>query len=161
MSYSSEAQNALLRIHISYQERTTDEWEDNEIPSGLGYSSYWEKYYYSLSEFNNLDEWQSFFDEFYYKFLKWESRHLNDFSRARLITKEEKDNNPVFMRELTGVENRYHPISKCAVDLIYKIGDDAGDDDKTFLTEQEASEHKVLVVDEDFMIIPNPFDKKN
>lgn len=91
-----------------------------------------------------------------------EGKVVSDFSKARLITSMEKDANPTVMRRLNS-EGKiiFTPISQLAIKLMYKIGDKTKGKgyggEKSFFTPQEAKKSKVVVVDEDYMIIPNPY----
>ena len=87
---------------------------------------------------------------------------VSDFSKSRLITSMEKDANPTFMRRVTGNGGvRFTPVSQLGVKLMYKIGDETKGKghggEKSYLTAQEAFRNKVVVVDTDYMIIPNPY----
>ncbi len=91
-----------------------------------------------------------------------EGKVVSDFSKSRLITSMEKDANPTVMRRLNS-EGKiiFTPISQLAIKLMYKIGDKTKGKghggEKSFFTPQEAKKSKVVVVDEDYMIIPNPY----
>ena len=91
-----------------------------------------------------------------------EGKVVSDFSKARLITSMEKDANPTVMRRLNS-EGKiiFTPISQLAIKLMYKVGDKTKGKgyggEKSFFTPQEAKKSKVVVVDEDYMIIPNPY----
>ena len=87
---------------------------------------------------------------------------VSDFSKPRLITSMEKDANPTVMRRINS-EGKviFTPVSQLGVKLMYKIGDKTNGKghggEKSFFTPQEAKKSKVVVVDEDYMIIPNPY----
>jgi len=91
-----------------------------------------------------------------------EGKVVSDFSKSRLITSMEKDANPTVMRRLNS-EGKiiFTPVSQLAVKLMYKIGDKTKGKghggEKSFFTPQEAKKSKVVVVDQDYMIIPNPY----
>ena len=87
---------------------------------------------------------------------------VSNFSKARLITSMEKDANPTFMRRYTGNGGvRFTPVSQLGVKLMYKIGDETKGKghggEKSYLTAEEAFRNKVVVVDTDYMIVPNPY----
>ena len=87
---------------------------------------------------------------------------VSDFSKPRLITSMEKDANPTFMQRVTGNGGiRFTPVSQLAVKLMYKIGDKTKGKghggEKSHLTAEEAFKNKVVVVDTDYMIVPNPY----
>ena len=87
---------------------------------------------------------------------------VSDFSKPRLITSMEKDANPTFMQRVTGNGGiRFTPVSQLAVKLMYKIGDKTKGKghggEKSYLTAEEAFRNKVVVVDTDYMIVPNPY----
>lgn len=87
---------------------------------------------------------------------------VSDFSKARLISSMEKDNNPTVMQRINSKGKIvFTPVSQMAVKLMYKIGDKTNGKghggEKSFFTPQEAKKSKVVVVDEDYMIIPNPY----
>ena len=87
---------------------------------------------------------------------------VSDFSKPRLISTMEKDANPTFMRRVTGNGGvRFTPVSQLAVKLMYKIGDKTKGKghggEKSALTAEEAFRNKVVVVDTDYMIVPNPY----
>ena len=87
---------------------------------------------------------------------------VSDFSKARLITSMEKDANPTFMKRINGNGGVYiTPVSQLGVKLMYKIGDETKGKgyggEKSYLTGEEAFRNKVVVVDTDYMIIPNPY----
>ena len=87
---------------------------------------------------------------------------VSDFSKSRLISSMEKDANPTFMRRYTGNGGaRFTPVSQLAVKLMYKIGDKTKGKghggEKSALTAEEAFRNKVVVVDSDYMIVPNPY----
>ena len=87
---------------------------------------------------------------------------VSNFSKARLITSMEKDANPTFMRRYTGNGGvRFTPVSQLGVKLMYKIGDETKGKghggEKSYLTGEEAFRNKVVVVDTDYMIVPNPY----
>ena len=87
---------------------------------------------------------------------------VSDFSKSRLITSMEKDANPTFMQRVTGNGGiRFTPVSQLAVKLMYKIGDKTKGKghggEKSYLTAEEAFRNKVVVVDTDYMIVPNPY----
>ena len=87
---------------------------------------------------------------------------VSDFSKARLITSMEKDANPTFMKRINGNGGVYFtPVSQLGVKLMYKIGDETKGKgyggEKSYLTGEEAFRNKVVVVDTDYMIIPNPY----
>ena len=86
---------------------------------------------------------------------------VSNFSKARLITSMEKDANPTFMKRITGNGGvRFTPVSQLGVKLMYKIGDESHNghgNEKSYLTAEEAFRNKVVVVDTDYMIIPNPY----
>ena len=87
---------------------------------------------------------------------------VSDFSKSRLITSMEKDANPTFMQRVTGNGGiRFTPVSQLAVKLMYKIGDKTKGKghggEKSYLTAEEAFKNKVVVVDTDYMIVPNPY----
>ena len=87
---------------------------------------------------------------------------VSDFSKPRLISSMEKDANPTVMRRINS-EGKviFTPVSQLAVKLMYKIGDKTKGKghggEKSFFTPQEAKKGKVVVVDEDYIIIPNPY----
>ena len=87
---------------------------------------------------------------------------VSDFSKPRLISSMEKDANPTVMRRINS-EGKviFTPVSQLGVKLMYKIGDKTNGKghggEKSFFTPQEAKKSKVVVVDEDYMIIPNPY----
>ena len=86
---------------------------------------------------------------------------VSDFSKARLITSMEKDANPTFMKRINGNGGVYFtPVSQLGVKLMYKIGDESHNghgNEKSYLTGEEAFQNKVVVVDTDYMIVPNPY----
>ena len=87
---------------------------------------------------------------------------VSDFSKPRLITSMEKDANPTFMKRINGNGGVYFtPVSQLGVKLMYKIGDETKGKghggEKSYLTGEEAFRNKVVVVDTDYMIIPNPY----
>ena len=87
---------------------------------------------------------------------------VSDFSKSRLITSMEKDANPTFMQRVTGNGGiRFTPVSQLAVKLMYKIGDKTKGKghggEKSYLTAEEAFRNKVVVVDTDYTIVPNPY----
>ena len=87
---------------------------------------------------------------------------VSNFSKARLITSMEKDANPTFMKRINGNGGVYFtPVSQLGVKLMYKIGDETKGKghggEKSYLTAEEAFRNKVVVVDTDYMIIPNPY----
>ena len=87
---------------------------------------------------------------------------VSDFSKARLITSMEKDANPTFMKRISGNGGvRFTPVSQLGVKLMYKIGDETKGKghggEKSYLTAEEAFRNKVVVVDTDYMIVPNPY----
>mgnify|MGYP001423921037 FL=1 len=87
---------------------------------------------------------------------------VSDFSKSRLISTMEKDANPTFMQRVTGNGGiRFTPVSQLAVKLMYKIGDKTKGKghggEKSYLTAEEAFRNKVVVVDTDYMIVPNPY----
>ena len=86
---------------------------------------------------------------------------VSNFSKARLITSMEKDANPTFLKRLNGNGGVYFtPVSQLGVKLMYKIGDESHNghgNEKSYLTGEEAFRNKVVVVDTDYMIIPNPY----
>ena len=87
---------------------------------------------------------------------------VSNFSKARLITSMEKDANPTFMKRIRGDGGvRFTPVSQLGVKLMYKIGDETKGKghggEKSYLTGEEAFRNKVVVVDTDYMIIPNPY----
>ena len=87
---------------------------------------------------------------------------VSDFSKARLISSMEKDANPTFMQRVTGNGGvRFTPVSQLGVKLMYKIGDETKGKghggEKSYLTAEEAFRNKVVVVDTDYMIVPNPY----
>ena len=86
---------------------------------------------------------------------------VSNFSKARLITSMEKDANPTFMKRINGNGGVYFtPVSQLGVKLMYKIGDESHNghgNEKSYLTGEEAFRNKVVVVDTDYMIIPNPY----
>ena len=91
-----------------------------------------------------------------------EGKVVSDFSKARLITSMEKDANPTVMRRLNSDGKIiFTPVSQLAIKLMYKVGDKTKGKgyggEKSFFTPQEAKKSKVVVVDEDYMIIPNPY----
>ena len=74
----------------------------------------------------------------------------------------EKDANPTFMKRITGNGGvRFTPVSQLGVKLMYKIGDKTKGKghggEKSYLTAEEAFRNKVVVVDTDYMIVPNPY----
>ena len=87
---------------------------------------------------------------------------VSDFSKARLISAMEKDTNPTVMQRINS-EGKiiFTPVSLLGVKLMYKIGEKTKGKghggEKSFFTPQEAKKGKVVVVDEDYMIIPNPY----
>ena len=87
---------------------------------------------------------------------------VSDFSKARLISAMEKDTNPTVMQRINS-EGKiiFTPVSQLGVKLMYKIGEKTKGKghggEKSFFTPQEAKKGKVVVVDEDYMIIPNPY----
>ena len=96
-----------------------------------------------------------------YKISK-DGKVVSDFSKPRLITSMEKDANPTFMQRVTGNGGiRFTPVSQLAVKLMYKIGDKTKGKghggEKSYLTAEEAFRNKVVVVDTDYMIVPNPY----
>ena len=114
------------------------------------------------------------FDKFYDLFLEWRWKNKqveNDFSKSPLITEEECEDNATFKRISDENGFRYSPISQRAVTLMetlgaLKIWKEANY--YIYIKETEIlhlnsrwHKDKILVVDEDYMIIPNPFDKKN
>ena len=87
---------------------------------------------------------------------------VSNFSKARLITSMEKDANPTFMKRINGNGGVYFtPVSQLGVKLMYKIGDETKGKghggEKSYLTGEEAFRNKVVVVDTDYMIVPNPY----
>ena len=87
---------------------------------------------------------------------------VSNFSKARLITSMEKDANPTFMKRINGNGGVYFtPVSQLGVKLMYKIGDETKGKghggEKSYLTGEEAFQNKVVVVDTDYMIVPNPY----
>ena len=86
---------------------------------------------------------------------------VSNFSKARLITSMEKDANPTFMKRINGNGGVYFtPVSQLGVKLMYKIGDESHNghgNEKSYLTGEEAFRNKVVVVDTDYMIVPNPY----
>ena len=87
---------------------------------------------------------------------------VSDFSKSRLITSMEKDANPTFMKRINGNGGVYFtPVSQLGVKLMYKIGDETKGKghggEKSYLTGEEAFRNKVVVVDTDYMIVPNPY----
>ena len=87
---------------------------------------------------------------------------VSNFSKARLITSMEKDANPTFMKRINGNGGvRFTPVSQLGVKLMYKIGDETKGKghggEKSYLTAEEAFRNKVVVVDTDYMIVPNPY----
>ena len=86
---------------------------------------------------------------------------VSNFSKARLITSMEKDANPTFMKRINGNGGVYFtPVSQLGVKLMYKIGDKSHNghgNEKSYLTAEEAFINKVVVVDTDYMIVPNPY----
>ena len=87
---------------------------------------------------------------------------VSDFSKSRLISTMEKDANPTFMQRVTGNGGvRFSPVSQLGVKLMYKIGDETKGKghggEKSYLTAEEAFRNKVVVVDTDYMIVPNPY----
>ena len=86
---------------------------------------------------------------------------VSNFSKARLITSMEKDNNNTFMKRVNKAgEVIFTPVSQLGVKLMYKIGDESHNghgNEKSYLTPEEAFINKVVVVDTDYMIIPNPY----
>ena len=87
---------------------------------------------------------------------------VSDFSKSRLISTMEKDANPTFMQRVTGNGGvRFTPVSQLGVKLMYKIGDETKGKghggEKSYLTAEEAFRNKVVVVDTDYMIVPNPY----
>ena len=87
---------------------------------------------------------------------------VSNFSKARLITSMEKDANPTFMKRINGNGGVYFtPVSQLGVKLMYKIGDETKGKghggEKSYLTAEEAFRNKVVVVDTDYMIVPNPY----
>jgi hypothetical protein len=87
---------------------------------------------------------------------------VSNFSKPRLITSMEKDANPTFMKRFAGNGGvRFTPVSQLAVKLMYKIGDKTKGKghggEKSCLTAEEAFRNKVVVVDTDYMIVPNPY----
>ena len=91
-----------------------------------------------------------------------EGKVVSDFSKPRLITSMEKDANPTFMRRINSEGKiQFTPVSQMAVKLMYKIGDKTKGKghggEKSFFTPQEAKKGKVVVVDENYIIVPNPY----
>ena len=91
-----------------------------------------------------------------------EGKVVSDFSKPRLITSMEKDANPTFMRRINSEGKiQFTPVSQMAVKLMYKIGDKTNGKghggEKSFFTPQEAKKGKVVVVDENYIIVPNPY----
>ena len=87
---------------------------------------------------------------------------VSDFSKPRLITSMEKDANPTVMRRINSEGKiQFTPVSQMAVKLMYKVGEKTKGKgcggEKSFFTPQEAKKSKVVVVDEDYIIIPNPY----
>ena len=87
---------------------------------------------------------------------------VSDFSKARLISAMEKDTNPTVMQRINSKGKIiFTPVSQLGVKLMYKIGEKTKGKghggEKSFFTPQEAKKGKVVVVDEDYMIIPNPY----
>ena len=87
---------------------------------------------------------------------------VSDFSKTRLISSMEKDATPTFMKRFAGNGGvRFTPVSQLAVKLMYKIGDETKGKghggEKSYLTGEEAFRNKVVVVDTDYMIVPNPY----
>ena len=87
---------------------------------------------------------------------------VSDFSKARLITSMEKDANPTVMRRVNS-EGKviFTPVSQLGLKVMYKIGEKTKGKghggEKSYFTPQEAKKSKVVVVDEDYIIIPNPY----
>ena len=91
-----------------------------------------------------------------------EGKVVSDFSKPRLITSMEKDANPTVMRRVNSDGKIiFTPVSQLAIKLMYKIGDKTKGKghggEKSFFTPQEAKKSKVVVVDQDYIIIPNPY----
>ena len=87
---------------------------------------------------------------------------VSDFSKPRLITSMEKDANPTVMRRINSEGKiQFTPVSQMAVKLMYKIGDKTKGKghggEKSYFTPQEAKKGKVVVVDENYIIVPNPY----
>ena len=87
---------------------------------------------------------------------------VSDFSKPRLITSMEKDANPTVMRRINSEGKiQFTPVSQMAVKLMYKVGEKTKGKgcggEKSFFTPQEAKKSKVVVVDEDYIIVPNPY----
>ena len=94
--------------------------------------------------------------------LNKDGKVVSDFSKPRLITSMEKDANPTVMRRINSEGKiQFTPVSQMAVKLMYKVGEKTKGKgcggEKSFFTPQEAKKSKVVVVDEDYMIIPNPY----
>lgn len=91
-----------------------------------------------------------------------EGKVVSDFSKPRLITSMEKDANPTVMRRVNSDGKIiFTPVSQLAVKLMYKVGDKTKGKghggEKSFFTPQEAKKSKVVVVDQNYIIIPNPY----
>ena len=87
---------------------------------------------------------------------------VSDFSKPRLITSMEKDANPTVMQRINSEGKiQFTPVSQMAVKLMYKVGEKTKGKgcggEKSFFTPQEAKKSKVVVVDEDYIIVPNPY----
>ena len=87
---------------------------------------------------------------------------VSDFSKPRLITSMEKDANPTVMQRINSEGKiQFTPVSQMAVKLMYKIGDKTKGKghggEKSYFTPQEAKKGKVVVVDENYIIVPNPY----
>ena len=87
---------------------------------------------------------------------------VSDFSKPRLISSMEKDANPTVMRRINSEGKiQFTPVSQMAVKLMYKVGEKTKGKgcggEKSFFTPQEAKKSKVVVVDEDYIIVPNPY----
>ena len=94
--------------------------------------------------------------------LNKDGKVVSDFSKPRLITSMEKDANPTVMRRINSEGKiQFTPVSQMAVKLMYKVGEKTKGKgcggEKSFFTPQEAKKSKVVVVDEDYIIIPNPY----
>ena len=94
--------------------------------------------------------------------LNKDGKVVSDFSKPRLITSMEKDANPTVMRRINSEGKiQFTPVSQMAVKLMYKVGEKTKGKgcggEKSFFTPQEAKKSKVVVVDEDYIIVPNPY----
>ena len=114
------------------------------------------------------------FDKFYDLFLEWRWKNKNkpvenDFSKSRLITEKECEDNATFKRICDKNGFRYSPISQRAVTLMETLGALKIWNAHWYIYIKETEilhlnsrghKDKILIVDQNYMIIPNPFDKK-